>query len=96
MRGSIVKDDLGRFVIVHEESLDYAKSIAEIAKARQSCGITGDKEMRHLAEFPGIAIQMYCDAAGIEWSEWFANPEHARRMMNDPALAHFRVHRGFV
>ncbi len=95
MKGRIEYSD-GRAYIVHEESLDHAKGVAEVAQRLQIEGVTGDREMRHLAEFPGIVIQQYCDASGITWDQWFQNPEHARRMMNDPALAHFRVHRGRV
>lgn len=93
MRGKIVEQD-GQTAIVHEESADHAKGIAEVAQRLSIEGLHGDKEMRHLAEFPGIVIQMYCDANGIEWADWFANPEHARRMMKDPALAHFLVWKG--
>ena len=31
---------------------------------------------------------------GISFSEFIANPEHARSMLNDPALAAFRVWEG--
>ena len=89
-------DDNGNMVAVRDESLDDLKAVAEVCKGLQNCGITGDKEMRHLAEFPGFIIQAYCDRVGIEWAEWFQNPVHARRMLNDPDLAYFRIHRSHV
>jgi len=94
MKGRIEYDEWGRAVIVHEESLDVAKGVAETAQRLSIEGIHGDKEMRHLAEFPGIVIQQYCDLNGITWDQWFQNPEHARRMMKDPSLSHFLVWKG--
>jgi hypothetical protein len=68
----------------------------EACKSLQSCGITGTSEMRHLAEFPGYIIQKYCDDKGITWAEWMQNGAHARAMLNDPALAYFRIDAGRV
>lgn len=89
-------DDWGRLVAVREESLASVKAVAEACKTLQSNGLTGDQEMQHLAEFPGVLIEQYCHQNGIEWDEWFQNPVHARRMLNDPDLAHFRVKRSRV
>lgn len=84
-------DDWGRLVSVREQSLGELKGVADACKFLQSNGITGNKEMRHLAEFPGYLIEAYCNQKGITWDEWMQNPVHARIMMNDPDLAHFRV-----
>jgi hypothetical protein len=84
-------DDNGNLVAVREESADHAIGVMEACKALQSCGMTGSREMKHLAEFPGFLIEKYCNDNGIEWNEWFQNPVHARRMLNDPALAYFRI-----
>lgn len=94
MKGRIEQDDSGRSVIVHEAVHADVKAVAEACKRLHIEGIHGDKEMRHLAEFPGWIIQAYCDTHGIEWSQWFRNPEHARRMMKDPALSDFLVWKG--
>lgn len=96
MKGRIESDDFGRDVIVHSESAESVNGVMEACKALQSCDITGDKEMKHLAEFPGFLIQAYCDRIGIAWAEWFQNPVHARVMLNDPDLAYFRVSAGRV
>jgi hypothetical protein len=96
MKGRIEYDVSGREVIVHTESAASVHGVMETCKALQLNGITGEKEMRHLAEFPGYLIQQYCDQKGIQWAEWFQNPAHARAMLNDPDLAYFRVHRGSV
>jgi hypothetical protein len=96
MKVRIEYDDSGREVFVHTESAASVHGVMETCKALQLNGITGEKEMRHLAEFPGYLIQQYCDQKGIQWAEWFQNPAHARAMLNDPDLAYFRVHRGSV
>ncbi len=96
MKGRIEQDEWGRDVIVHAESMASVTGVMEACKQLQSHGLTGDKEMKHLAEFPGYVIQQYCDLKGITWAEWFQNPAHARVMLNDPDLSGFRVHRSRV
>jgi hypothetical protein len=96
MKGRFEYDEWGRDVIVHSESAASVNGVVEACKELQSHGITGDKEMKHLAEFPGYIIQQYCDLKGITWAEWFQNPVHARTMLNDPDLAYFRVSTGKV
>jgi hypothetical protein len=96
MGTSLEFDDWGRMVSVREASVDDLTAVAEVCKGLQNAGITGDKDMRHLAEFPGFLIEAYCNQNGIEWAEWFQNPVHCRRMLNDPDLSHFRVHRSHV
>lgn len=93
MRGKIVEQD-GQTVIVHEESMGHLKAVADAVQRLSIEGHHGDREMRHLAEFPGALIQQYCDTNGIAWDDWFKNPEHARRMMKDPSLSHFLVWKG--
>lgn len=71
--------------------MEHLKGIADYCKARQNEGLTGGKEMPLLAEFPAELVEKYCNDTGVTFSEWMQNPVHARRMLNDPALAHFRV-----
>jgi hypothetical protein len=52
--------------------------------------------MRHLATIPGILIQQYCNDNGVSFAQFMRQPEHANRMLNDPALSAFRVHTGRV
>lgn len=94
MQGRIEQDEWGNDVIVHEADIRAAKAVADSAKRLRIDGHHGDKEMRHLAEFPGIVVQAYCDNNGITWQEWVANPDHARRMMKDPALSDFLIWNG--
>lgn len=70
--------------------------IAEHAKRLHVEGVHGSSEMRHAAEIPNVFIEEYCARVGITYSEWLKNKEHIRRVVNDPALAHFRVWPGRV
>jgi hypothetical protein len=58
--------------------------------------LTGTKDFRPLATIPGIIIQQYCNEQGVSFKEFIRNPEHANRMLNDPALSAFRIHAGRV
>ncbi|CAB4126128.1 hypothetical protein UFOVP73_53 [uncultured Caudovirales phage] len=80
---------------IFERSQDCAP-IAEYCKARQNEGLTGSNEMRLAASIPNVMVEKYCNDNGILFSEWCANPQHIRRMLSDPALAHFRVWKGRV
>ena len=69
---------------------------AERAKALHNAGEYGTKDLRHLASLPFAAIETYCNVNGIDYQEWSTNPAHIKRMLQDPALADFRVHKGAV
>lgn len=77
-------------------SVQNCTPILEDATARRNEGFTGSKEMRHAARFPAVAVEQYCNQAGIEFSEWVSNPVHIRRMLSDPALSGFRIWEGRV
>ncbi|MES2187956.1 MAG: hypothetical protein V4505_25620 [Pseudomonadota bacterium] len=68
--------------------------IAEDAKARHNAGYLGTGEMKHAARLPSVMIEAYCNARGITFQEWMANPAHAKAMCEDSALAHFRIWKG--
>lgn len=86
--------------LIHDEGgvrdllfVDMAEihGIADYCKARQNEGLTGSKDMPVLAEYPAALVEKYINDAGITFAEWMRNPEHVRRMLRDPALAHFRI-----
>ena len=52
--------------------------------------------MRALMTVPAIIVQQYMNENGVSYPEFIRNPEHAKRMMNDPALSAFRIHPGRV
>lgn len=62
--------------------------------ARFNGGKSQSGEMYHAARLPMVIIEQYCNANKITFQQWMQNPEHARRMLNDPALAKFRVWEG--
>jgi hypothetical protein len=70
--------------------------ILEYAAEMRATGSIGSDEMRHVARIPTICVEQYMQANGVTWSEFINNPEHAERMLNDPALAGFRIWQGRV
>lgn len=70
--------------------------IVEQAKALHREGHHGSDNVRHAASIPNILIEKYCQDNGITYREWCGNEVHIRRMLNDPALAHFRIWPGRV
>lgn len=64
------------------------------AERATSGGRSKSGDMMHAATLPMVVIEQYCNANNLTFQEWMANPEHARRMLNDPALAAFRVWEG--
>jgi len=78
------------------ENVQDCTPIAEYTKARQREGHHGSSEMRLAASLPLVMVEKYCNDNNISFTEWSANKEHIKRMLNDPALAHFRVWPGKV
>jgi len=70
--------------------------IAEHAKAMHNAGFSGHSEMKLAASIPLVMIEKYCNDRGITYAEFSQGKEHIRYMLNDPALAHFRVWKGKV
>ncbi len=68
----------------------------EDVKARHNEGLHGSSEMKHAARIPNVVVEMYCNQQGIEFHEFMANPVHIKRLVNDPALAAFRIWPGRV
>jgi hypothetical protein len=70
--------------------------IAEYAKAQHNQGMHGTAEFKHAARIPSVMVEKYLIDNGITYSEWAGNKEHIRRMLQDPALGHFRIWKGAV
>lgn len=81
---------------VYEENLDDIRAVADWCKAIEDSGQNKVGELRMLAVIPDILIQQYRNDHQVSYAEFIRNPEHANRMLNDPALAGFRTHRGRV
>ncbi len=71
----------------------HLKTIADVCIGRHNSGVTGSKDMVHLAEYPKELVDKYCIVNGITFAEWMNNPVHTQRMLQDPELAHFRIDR---
>lgn len=93
--------DLGTQFHFHDGAMTVQRSqdctaIAEDAKARSSSGLTGSSEMKHAARIPLVMVEKYCNDNKIEFSEFMQNNEHIRRVLNDPAMSHFRIWKGAI
>jgi len=81
---------------LHTGSIQDCTAIAEHAKARQNEGQHGSSEMKLAASLPFVMVERYCNDKRILLSEFMRDRSHIRSMLNDPALAHFRVWPGKV
>jgi hypothetical protein len=70
--------------------------IAEETQALHREGFHGSSNVKHAARIPNILIEKYCQDNGITFREWLLDEAHIRRMLNDPALAHFRIWPGQI
>ena len=78
------------------ERVQDCNAIAERCKTQASQGITGSSDMKLAASIPLVIVEAYMNNAGITMQEFSSNKEHIRRMLQDPALAHFRVWNGKI
>lgn len=69
---------------------------AERAKAMHNEGLHGSNDMKLAATIPFVMVEKYCNDNNITFRECMTNSEHMRRIVNDPALAHFRVWPGRI
>lgn len=96
MAGRIEVDDSGRTVLIHEVSSAHERGVVEACKELQAAGMTGSSEMRYYGEVTPHVLQSYCDRTGVTWDQAMQNPEHFRRILNDPENAHLRVWKGRI
>lgn len=68
--------------------------ILEKATRLRNDRIHGAGDMRHAATLPAVIVERYINENGITFAEFLKNQEHARRLLNDPALKGFRVWEG--
>jgi hypothetical protein len=70
--------------------------IAEYAKARSNEGHHGSADMKFAASIPFVMVEKYCNDNHVEFSDFMNSQEHKQRLLNDPALSHFRIWKGRV
>lgn len=78
------------------ERLQDCAPVDDLAQSLHNEGLHGSEDMKLAAVIPNVIIERYCDLAGITYLEYTNNPEHKRRILNDPSLSHFRVWKGRV
>ncbi len=89
----IADPDRDQTIIAHTERFDgLLDHNAELRATQQF----GDKEMRHVANIPGIIIEAYCFQTGVSWSEFWSDQKHMKVILNDPQFSLFRIHPGRV
>lgn len=96
MAGRIEYDDWDRAVIVHETSAAAEKAIVDAVREKANAGHFGTSDMRYLGEVTPFMLQKYCDKTGVTWDQAMQNPEHFRRILNDPENSYMRVWKGRV
>lgn len=68
--------------------------IAEDAKRRHNAGLTGSADMKHAARIPNVIIEKYMNDHGVTFDEVLGNPQHMKRIVEDPANDAFRIWKG--
>lgn len=81
-------------VVIHREQ-DVA-GILDHAKARHNEGHTGFGDFKHAMVLPELVVENYCTKHQITSREFWANPAHLKRVMNDPDNAALRTWKGKV
>lgn len=70
--------------------------ILEHAKAMHNAGMHGSSDMKLAASIPFVVVEKYLNDNRLLMSDFCADPAHMRAILNDPALAYFRVWPGRV
>ena len=95
--------DLGvnRGLYLHDGALissttQDVEPILEHCKARSREGKHGADDMKLAASIPFVIIERYLNDNNITLHEFSGSADHKSRLLNDPALAHFRIWPGRV
>lgn len=78
------------------ERIQDCTPILERTTALSNEGHHGSNEMRHAASIPMVIVERYLNDHNITLAEFMGNPEHVKRMLNDPSLSGFRIWKGRV
>ena len=71
-------------------------SIAERCKTMHNEGHHGTAELKFAGSIPDVFVNKYLTENNVTYAQFIKEPEHIRRVMNDPAMAHFRVWKGRI
>lgn len=68
----------------------------ERARALHNEGMLGGRDFKHAASLPLVLVEKYCNDHGIDLRTFMLEPEHVKRMLNDPDLSGFRIWKGKI
>jgi hypothetical protein len=71
-------------------------AIVDQCKALSNEGFHGLSDFKHVARIPNVVVEHYCNTHGVSFQEFTRNPEHMRRIVNDPAFADLRIAPGKI
>lgn len=87
--GLALEDD--KIISYMHQDLD---PILDDAAQLRDFGHVGGSDMKHAASIPVVLIEKYCNENSITFEEWMREPEHIKRMLNDPQNDPFRIWKG--
>lgn len=85
---SVTPQSDGTIVVQRQQ---FVADHVDYCRARANEGMHGFPDFKLKASIPVTVIEAYCRINGITLREWQQNKEHVKRMVNDPALADFRI-----
>ncbi len=86
-------DDNDRIIIAREQ---HVGAIVDDCKARHNEGFHENGLGKHVARVPNVVVEHYCNVNKVPFAEFVRNPEHMRRLVNDPAFADLRIWHGTI
>ena len=69
-------------------------AIADNAKEMHNTGAHGSADLKHAARVPFVFVEKYINDNRITMQELAKSQEHQKRLLGDPAIAHFRIWKG--
>ena len=98
---SVNADGVGTVIAVEDGALvtgtvQDCVPYPERAKAMHNAGLSGSSDMKLAASVPFVMVEKYLNDNNITMQDLGRMPEHQKRLLNDPALAHFRIWKGRV
>jgi hypothetical protein len=91
--------DLNTKIVMQDGKMFVGRSqdcspIAEDAKRRHNAGEYGSSDMKHAARIPNVIIEQYMNENGVSFAEVLGNPQHMKRIVEDPKNSAFRIWKG--
>lgn len=88
VRTSFRQNEDGGLVVTREQ---LVADHVDYCKARANEGLHGFPDFKLKASIPVVVVEHYCSVNQISLREFVRNPEHAKRIVNDPAFADLRI-----